>query len=60
MIKVTLRKNESFDSLLRRFTKTVANEGILKEVKERSVYLKPSIKKRKKRLEQKMQKNLVK
>ena len=35
MIKVNLRPNESFDSLLKRFSNAVAQDGILKELKER-------------------------
>jgi ribosomal protein S21 len=46
MIKVTLKQNESFDSLLRRFSTAVATDGILKELKERATYEKPYIKKR--------------
>jgi len=46
MIKVTLRQNESFESLMRRFSTSVAADGILKELKERATYEKPSIKKR--------------
>jgi small subunit ribosomal protein S21 len=46
MIKVTLRQNESFESLMRRFSASVAADGILKELKERARYEKPSIKKR--------------
>jgi small subunit ribosomal protein S21 len=46
MIKVTLRQNESFESLMRRFSTSVAADGILKELKERARYEKPSVKKR--------------
>jgi small subunit ribosomal protein S21 len=60
MIKVVLKNNESFDSLLRRFSAAVAQDGVLKELKERSVYEKPSIKKRKLALQRKLQKNYVK
>jgi small subunit ribosomal protein S21 len=53
MIKVTLKNNESFDSLLRRFSAAVSADGILKEVKERSRYEKPSVKKRRLREQRK-------
>lgn len=46
MIKVNLRQNESFESLMRRFSTSVAADGILKELKERARYEKPSVKKR--------------
>ena len=51
MIKVNLRPNESFDSLLKRFSNAVAQDGILKELKERSTYEKPSVRKRRKKIE---------
>lgn len=60
MTKVTLRNNESFESLLRRFSNAVTQDGVLKELKERSVYEKPSIKKRKLALQRKNQRNYVK
>jgi small subunit ribosomal protein S21 len=58
MIKVTPRNHESFDSLLRRFNNAVSSDGILKKLKEKSVYEKPSIKKRRKALERKLEKKL--
>ena len=61
MIKVTARQNESIDSLLKKFNAAVAADGILKELKERSHYEKPSEKKRRKRIERlKEGKNFVK
>jgi small subunit ribosomal protein S21 len=61
MIKTTRRQNESIDSLLKRFNSAVTFEGVLKELKERSRYEKPSAKKRRKRLERlKEPKNIVK
>jgi|694.fasta_scaffold09838_24 small subunit ribosomal protein S21 len=58
MIKVTLRNNESLESLIRRFNSEVIKDGILKRVKEKSFYEKPSIKKRKKALERRMEKKI--
>ena len=46
MITVTVREDESIDSALSRFNKVCAKAGIIKEVRERSYYEKPSEKKR--------------
>jgi small subunit ribosomal protein S21 len=46
--EVEVRKDESFESALRRFKKKIEQEGILKEVRERKHYEKPSERKRKK------------
>jgi small subunit ribosomal protein S21 len=48
MIKTIRRQNESIDSLLKRFNTAVTVEGVLKELRERSRYEKPSVKKRRK------------
>ena len=53
MITVTVREDESIDSALSRFNKICAKAGIIREVRERSYYEKPSEKKR--RLEKKRQ-----
>jgi len=45
---IRVRKNESLDSALRRFKKTLARDGILAEVKKRSHYEKPSVRRKKK------------
>lgn len=61
MIKVTLRPNESVDNLIKRFNTAVTADGVLKELKERSHYEKPSVKKRRIKLERiKEAKNFVK
>lgn len=52
-VVITPRKNESPERMIRRFTKKVKKEGILEEVRERAYYIKPSQKRRKKRLERK-------
>ena len=59
MIKVTIRQNENFESLLRRFSNAVAQDGIMKELKERSTYEKPSVKKRRLKKQRQLE-NLVK
>jgi small subunit ribosomal protein S21 len=41
---VTLRENESFDNLVKRFKKEVDDAGILKEWRERQYFVKPSTK----------------
>lgn len=48
MPEVEVRQGESFESALRRFKKKIEREGILREIKERKHYEKPSEKKRKK------------
>lgn len=46
--EVEMRKDESFEGLLRRFKKQIEQEGILREVRNRKHYEKPSERKRKK------------
>jgi small subunit ribosomal protein S21 len=46
--QIEIRKDESFESALRRFKKKIEQEGILREVRDRKHYEKPSEKKRKK------------
>lgn len=48
MTEIEVRRDESFESALRRFKKKIEREGILREIKERKHYEKPSEKKRKK------------
>lgn len=48
MPEVEIRKGESFESALRRFKKKIEREGILREVRDRKHYEKPSEKRRKK------------
>ena len=47
MPEVEVRKDESFESALRRFKKKIEQEGILREVRDRKHYEKPSERKRK-------------
>ena len=49
MATVISRDGEPVDKLLRRFKKKVEAAGILKEVRRREFYLKPSIRKKQKR-----------
>jgi len=46
--QVEVRKDESFESALRRFKKKIEQEGILREVRDRKHYEKPSERRRKK------------
>lgn len=48
MTQVEVKKDESFESALRRFKKKIEQEGILREVRDRKYYEKPSERKRKK------------
>ena len=41
-------ENESFESLLKRFSKKVQQAGILAEIRRRGSYEKPSVKRKKK------------
>ena len=47
MSEVEVRKDESFEAALRRFKKKIDKEGILKELRARKHYEKPSEVKRK-------------
>ena len=48
MPQIEIKKDESFESALRRFKKKIEQEGILREVKERRYYEKPSERRKKK------------
>lgn len=48
-LEVVARRDESGDRMIKRFTKMVRNDGVLKEVMNRTYYEKPSIVKRRKR-----------
>ena len=48
MSQIEIRKDESFEAALRRFNKKIEQEGILREVRNRKHYEKPSERKRKK------------
>jgi len=45
--EIEVRKDEPFEVALRRFKKKIEQEGILREVRDRKHYEKPSEKKRK-------------
>ena len=48
-VEVEIKNQKDFERALRRFKKLVREEGILELYKEKSVYMKPSDKKRKKK-----------
>jgi small subunit ribosomal protein S21 len=45
--QIEVRKDESFEAALRRFKRQIEHEGILKEIRERKHYEKPSERRRK-------------
>jgi small subunit ribosomal protein S21 len=45
-VQVEARRNESTESLIRRFSKKVKREGIVEEFNKRQYYEKPSVKRR--------------
>ncbi len=48
MANVRLNEGESFESMIRRFTKRVQQEGIISETRRRGFFEKPSIKRKRK------------
>ena len=48
MPEIEVRRGESFESALRRFKRKIEREGILRELRNRKHYEKPSEKRRKK------------
>ena len=48
MSEIRLYENEDFDSLLRRFNRSVQHQGILTEIRRKSYYEKPSVKRKRK------------
>jgi small subunit ribosomal protein S21 len=52
LIRVTIRNGETPEKLLQRFKRTVAKEGLLKEIKKRNYYEKPSEARRRRAREQ--------
>lgn len=48
MSSIIVRENESLDSALRRFKRSVAKAGIQQEIRKREHYEKPSVRRKKK------------
>jgi small subunit ribosomal protein S21 len=49
LTKVAIREGESFERALKRFKKRVEQAGVLKEVRKREHFLKPSVQEKLKR-----------
>jgi len=49
MVGIIVQENENIDRAIRRFKKKYERSGILKEVKRRSYFTKPSVQKRMKK-----------
>ena len=49
MPKIEIKKGESFESALRRFKRKIEQEGILREIRNRAYYEKPSEKRRRRK-----------
>jgi len=47
-IEIQVKRNEHIDKALRKLKRAMAEEGVLREVKDRSHFIKPSEKKRNK------------
>jgi len=50
MIKIDIKENESVDKALKRFKKKFEKTGVLKELRRRQAFEKPSIETRQKKL----------
>ena len=50
MIKIDIKENESVDKALQRFKKKFEKTGVLKELRRRQAFEKPSIENRQKKL----------
>ena len=50
MVGIVVQENENIDRALRRFKKKYERSGVLKEVKKRSYFTKPSVEKRMKKI----------
>ena len=48
MSEIKVRENESIDIALRRFKRQTSRDGVIKEVRKREHYEKPSVKRKKK------------
>jgi len=50
MVGIIIQENENIDRAIRRFKKKYERSGILKEVKKRAYFSKPSVQKRMKKI----------
>ena len=44
MVKITIKNNRFFEKSMKKFSRKIDKEGILKEVRERMHFVKPSVK----------------
>jgi small subunit ribosomal protein S21 len=51
MVGITVKEGEPYESFIRRFRRACENAGILREVKRREHYEKPSVRKKRKQAE---------
>lgn len=51
MVGITVKEGEPYESFIRRFRRACENAGVLREVKRREFYEKPSQKKKRKQAE---------
>jgi len=49
MVRVRVRKNENTEKAMRRFKRKVEREGIMRDIKKKRYYKKPSVRKKEKR-----------
>ncbi|ASS47167.1 30S ribosomal protein S21 [Candidatus Nasuia deltocephalinicola] len=61
-MKIIVKKNESSDSIIKRLKLNLNKSGILKSIKNKMFYIKPTLKKKNKKLNKikKIQKNIKK
>jgi small subunit ribosomal protein S21 len=61
MVGIIINENENIDRAIRRFKKKYERSGILKEVKKRAYFTKPSVQKRMKKIKavRRMQRTLM-
>jgi len=50
LVGIVIQENENIDRAIRRFKKKYERSGILKEVKKRAYFTKPSVKRRMKKI----------
>lgn len=48
MVEIHVKKDESLDQALRRFKRSCSRDGVLAEIRKRSHYEKPSVRRKKK------------
>ena len=48
MARVSVKENETIDSVIRRFKKMCAKDGVLAEARKREFFVKPSVKRKNK------------